>query len=227
MKRSLLLAGILLAGYHLAAQPTADSCRVLLKEISGTYSGGCVNGLAEGKGKATGEDTYAGSFRQGLPDGKGVYTYKNGNVYTGGFSGGKKEGKGKFRVQINGEFTTVSGYWKNGDYMGTAAPVDDDYRVTNRTGIEDMTILRKDNEQNVVEISFEKVMRKYIPPDLEVTFSSGFRQDQPLKIVSSGFNLPMTCSLHFTVLRNMIRQECRLDFDLLKPGEYEVHVVNN
>ena len=58
-----------------------DSCKVLLEKISGKYTGDCISGLANGKGKSIGEDTYIGTFKDGLPDGKGKYIFKNGDVF--------------------------------------------------------------------------------------------------------------------------------------------------
>ena len=78
----LFLSAMFLSGMTQEAAPY----KVLLNEISGSYKGGCRDGLAEGKGNAEGEDRYSGEFKAGLPDGKGKYTYKNGNVYNGYFS---------------------------------------------------------------------------------------------------------------------------------------------
>ena len=46
-----------------------NPCKVLMKEISGSYSGECKKGLADGKGEAKGVDRYIGAFKKGLPDG--------------------------------------------------------------------------------------------------------------------------------------------------------------
>jgi hypothetical protein len=59
---------ILFSGSILFAQ---EECKVLMPEISGSYTGKCKKGLAQGKGLAIGTDTYEGRFLKGLPDGTG------------------------------------------------------------------------------------------------------------------------------------------------------------
>ena len=70
------------------------SCKVLLESISGSYDGGCKDGLAHGRGFAEGKDKYKGRFRLGVPDGSGIYYFRNGDYYHGAFKNGKKNGKG-------------------------------------------------------------------------------------------------------------------------------------
>jgi hypothetical protein len=52
----------------------AQTCRVLDPQLQGSYSGPCVNGLAEGKGVATGISSYEGDFKAGRKHGRGVKT---------------------------------------------------------------------------------------------------------------------------------------------------------
>jgi hypothetical protein len=63
-------------------------------DISGEYAGGCVNGLAQGRGKAKGRDTYEGEFKQGYKDGKGIYAWVSGGEYNGGWLKDKRNGTG-------------------------------------------------------------------------------------------------------------------------------------
>jgi hypothetical protein len=112
-----VLAGILavilfVVGFYVNAQD--KDCIVKLPEISGTYSGDCKNGLAEGRGEAVGIDKYNGQFNDGLPDGKGTYTWADGTYYEGQWKNGLKEGKGKMVYKDS----TVLGYWKNNKYVG-------------------------------------------------------------------------------------------------------------
>ena len=111
-----------------------DTCKVLLDKISGQYSGECMNGLANGKGKSIGEDTYIGTFKNGLPEGKGKYIFKNGDIFLGNWLNGKKNGKGKFEISINGKMNTINGYWKENEYVGVSEP-NVPFRVTNSSGI--------------------------------------------------------------------------------------------
>ena len=87
----------------------ATSCKVLIKEISDSYKGDCIDGLADGNGEAKGIDIYKGKFKEGLPEGKGKYTYQNGNVFTGNFKKGLKHGEGKFDYSIAGKSYTQKG----------------------------------------------------------------------------------------------------------------------
>lgn len=199
---------------------------MLLKEISGSYKGECLEGLAEGKGRAKGDDVYEGSFHKGLPEGKGEYTYKNGSVYSGEWKNGLKHGKGKFKYEINGKSTTLAGYWVDGDYKGPQEP-EEDYRVTNKTAIDQYMIKRVDSHENVVEISFEQLMNKYVPHDLSVTVTSGNYQQQNQKMVLMNYTLPLECGIHYTIRTAGGDWQCNFMFQVYKTGKYSVLLINN
>lgn len=80
---------------------TSSMCIVKDKDISSYYSGGCMNGLANGFGVATGKDEYRGYFRDGWQDGSGTYIWKEGITYTGKWKGGKRNGLGKLVMSQN------------------------------------------------------------------------------------------------------------------------------
>ena len=61
----------------------APKCGVLDPELQGSYSGGCVKGLAEGEGEAMGAANYKGGFRAGRKHGMGVKTWPSGDRYSG------------------------------------------------------------------------------------------------------------------------------------------------
>lgn len=75
---------------------TASNCKVKDSEISSYYSGGCINGLANGFGVAKGNDEYKGEFRDGLENGKGTYIWSEGASYTGEWRNGNRNGLGKW-----------------------------------------------------------------------------------------------------------------------------------
>lgn len=112
MKSIFFLLIIITIGNVIYSQET--SCKVLKKEISGSYSGECKNGYAHGQGIAKGIDQYDGRFKKGLPDGKGIYTWANGFYYDGEWKDGLKEGKGRMVYKDS----TSSGYWKYDKYVG-------------------------------------------------------------------------------------------------------------
>ncbi len=210
----------------ITAQESSSECKVLLKEISGSYKGDCKDSLADGQGSAKGIDSYKGSFRKGLPDGKGTYTYQNGDVFNGEWKNGLKNGKGKFKYTVNGQTTTLAGVWEENDYIGEIKQ-EEEYRVTNITGIEYYSIKKTGDTENSIQLAFESVMRKYIPHDLTVEISSGYKLDQNLKILILNYQLPVQCELHFTIKVAETLKQCNLTFDILKPGKYEVFISNN
>ncbi len=226
LKQTTLFSIFVLFSVALSFAQQNNSCKVLMKEISGSYKGGCIGGLADGKGTAIGEDTYSGSFVNGLPEGKGEYTYSNGNVFTGYWKKGIKEGEGKFRYSINGKKSILVGYWKNGEFAGPSKP-GEDYSITNLSGIENYSITRVADSGKLVEISFERVMKKYIPDDLSVTLSSGYKIEQNKKMVIQNYVYPLTCELHFSIPMAMDRKQCNFTFKIMEPGKYEAFISNN
>lgn len=227
LKQLCLVAFLLLSGNPYSfSRKNNPNCKVLLNEISGVYEGSCKNGLADGQGISTGIDSYYGMFRKGLPDGEGVYKYKNGDVYTGIWKNGLQNGKGEFRYLINGKDSIVKGYWKNGVYKYVLKD-DEGYRVTNLTGIENYSIKKTIDTVNLIEISFEKVNKKYIPQDLTVTYTSGYRPAHNMKVLIAGYIFPVTCSLHFTIPISFGERQCDLTFTILEKGKWEVFISNN
>lgn len=212
-------------GLLLSAQQS-DSCKVLLSEISGEYVGKCINGLADGKGIAKGIDTYRGMFKKGLPEGKGEYIYQNGNSFTGNFSHGQKHGMGKFIYFINGKENVQKGYWSNGEYAGVSKP-DEFYRVTNMSGIEHYSIKKVEGYENQITISFEAVMVRNVPEDLEITISSGELVKENKNYSAYHYSLPVNCSMQFVIRTAMGIRLCNFSFDILAPGKYVVLISNS
>ena len=75
-----------------------EDCKVMMPEISGTYTGKCKKGLAHGKGK---------------------YTWADGRMYEGSWLAGERDGKGKMTYPTTDGDSIVTGYWKKDDYVGT------------------------------------------------------------------------------------------------------------
>jgi hypothetical protein len=197
-----------------------------MKGISDNYHGECKNGLAEGTGIAKGEDTYIGSFRKGFPDGKGVYKYKDGSTYTGFWKKGLKDGEGELRYLVNGKDSVITGAWKSDKYTGAKKKADE-YIITNQSNIDYYSIKKSDEDRNLIEISFDRIMQKYIPRDLEFTFSSGHETKDGLTLSVRDFTCPVYCTIHFTLLKQGEPVPCNFDFKVLAPGKYSVHITNN
>ncbi len=206
-----------------------DTCQVLLDKISNEYKGDCENGLANGQGKAIGEDVYVGSFKNGLPDGKGTYTFKNGNIYQGYWKEGKKEGKGKFSFIINGEKQILIGYWKSDEYIGPSK-TDITYRVTSAFGIvkytidEDLTV--NDNENEII-FSIKSAFTDFAPSDLKIENSSGqiFQQGKKFGIRNNFY--PLHCEISYSILVGVNRKQCRFIVEILKRGRYAITLYND
>ena len=95
-----------------------SDCKVTDANLSGTYTGECKNGLANGKGEARGVHRYNGTFKAGVPDGTGTYYYNDNMYYIGAFQDGVKEGKGEMHYIRNGSDSTVKGYWSGNEFRG-------------------------------------------------------------------------------------------------------------
>lgn len=103
-----------------AAVQAAEACRVLDPDLQGSYRGGCVNGLAEGEGVATGASEYRGEFKAGHKHGRGVQAWPNGDRYEGDFVAGRKEGKGKYAWGAGpAQGESYEGDYVNGERHGT------------------------------------------------------------------------------------------------------------
>jgi hypothetical protein len=219
-----LVIVLLISLSNLYAQQV-DSCKVLLDEITGSYQGSCKNGLAHGKGSAKGRDSYVGMFKDGLPEGKGKYTFENGNVFSGYWVKGLKNGTGEFKYYVNGKAFTQKGYWVSGEYVGTTAP-DDLYRVTISIGMEYFSIKKVEGDENQTRISFVGAMTKYVPQDVNITISSGMLKQEIKNFIVYQYRCPVHCSIQFTYTTTGGTKKCQLEFDILKPGVYEVLISN-
>jgi hypothetical protein len=74
----------------------AQACGVRDPELQASYSGPCENGLAEGRGRASGIAEYSGEFRAGRKHGQGVKTWPNGDRYSGGWQDDRRHGRGAY-----------------------------------------------------------------------------------------------------------------------------------
>lgn len=132
-------------------QGQVNDCKVLIPQISGTYAGDCKNGLAHGKGTATGTDRYEGSFNKGLPHGNGIYEYDGGPVYKGEWNKGIKQGKGEMIYHTERGDSVVKGFWRADNYIGTEnIPPYDIIRKDNLLSVN----INKEGTDNVIIIRY-------------------------------------------------------------------------
>lgn len=70
--------------FVLSTAQAQSACKVLDEDISANYTGGCINGFADGEGVASGRNEYIGQFKAGKKHGKGKYKWgRRGEVYEG------------------------------------------------------------------------------------------------------------------------------------------------
>ncbi len=157
MKNFVFKLIVVLGSFIITPCSYAQNCKVLDKDLVGTYTGDCKNGKAEGVGKAVGTNTYEGEFKLGYPDGVGMYTDVKGNSYKGSFKKGKREGDGVAVVMNEkGEPTTVKGFWKKDKYIGEFEYV---YKITNKTFmVSSATVVAEPaNPVPTIEVNLESV----------------------------------------------------------------------
>ncbi len=103
----------------LFSKVSAQKCKVFVDALSLNYEGECKSDKANGKGKASGQDTYEGEFKAGYPEGNGKYTWKLGDWFEGVWKKGYREGKGEmhYKTQSGGD-SVIAGFWKKDLYIG-------------------------------------------------------------------------------------------------------------
>ena len=96
MKKTILLFLLFIQINYLQAQ----NCVVKMTDADGNYTGDCIKGKAEGKGK---------------------YTWQNGSWYEGSWKNGYFEGPGtlhKTAIHNSDSSIELTGFWKKGTYVG-------------------------------------------------------------------------------------------------------------
>lgn len=203
-----------------------SNCKVLIPEISGTYVGDCKKGLAHGNGTATGTDRYEGQFNKGLPNGNGTYQWTNGPVYTGEWSKGRMDGKGEMKYFTARGDSIVSGYWRDGSYLG-------------KENIPSYTIIRKDNllssnfrkigEGEEVIIKFmRKGQKNPAVSGLSITYTSGsqFKSGtyEGIQNVHYPFDLKITYRTSNPI--SMGQFDVVFECTINEPGKWEITLNN-
>lgn len=227
MRKLSLIVFLFVLALDIHAQ--SDSCKVLLEKISGSYKGKCQNGLANGKGESTGEETYIGTFKDGLPDGKGKYFYKNGDFFHGYWKKGQRHGKGKFKYTSDGEKNTLFGYWKNDEYVGDTDP-DITYKVTSVSGIMDYKVVKNDAanaHDNAINLSIKSAFTEFTPTDLRIERSSGHIMQSGKRYSIVNYFCPLQCEINYTILTGVTRKQCRFIIEIYEEGKYTITLNND
>ncbi|MBI5011167.1 MAG: hypothetical protein HZB98_16265 [Bacteroidia bacterium] len=197
-----------------------------MPEISATYIGECKNGLAHGKGTATGTDRYEGQFNKGLPHGKGTYSWSTGTTYIGEWSKGLRDGEGQMIYPALKGDSIVNGYWKGNTYIGEKnIPAYVIVRKDDLLGIN----FRKMGEENTVIIKFmRKGQINSQVYNLQVTSTSGTRFKsgtyEGIQSVRYPFDLKITYTTNNPISRASfdVVFECTIN----EAGKWEITLNN-
>lgn len=236
MKRSMnafVATIILFSSFSIPTQLMAQDCKVLDANLTGTYTGECKNGKAEGKGKAVGLHTYEGEFKAGLPEGLGTYTDGLGNSFKGTFKKGKREGQGVANIKTEkGIDSVITGFWKKDNYIGLyEAP----YKVISKTYMVNSVSISAEPSNNfpIIEVSVESVSGGSVdlhgeipkPTISDVIFNKGSYNTSSSITTQQKKNVYIYQNVMFpaTVTLKIGAEEVMIDFNETK--NYKVSIV--
>lgn len=221
----ILLGVILFSGIQVYAQQS--DCKVTLPNLSGTYTGGCKKGLAQGKGIAQGVDRYEGQFNKGVPNGKGVYSWANGPIYEGQWVNGAKDGKGKMVFHLAGRDSIVSGYWKNDKYMGEK--FEPPYKITINRGVVRFNFNKTNDTDS--DVTLKILLGGQVNSDLEgfsLVHDSGseYRLGSAIGIQNVHFPLYVKISYRTWNLFHSAQTDVMFEFEISDPGKWDLTLTN-
>jgi hypothetical protein len=221
MIKSIIIISLFLACNILYSQE--DECKVLKSDIAGTYSGGCRNGLAHGKGIAQGIDHYEGQFSKGLPDGKGKYTWSTGVYYDGQWKDGMRDGKGRMVYPDS----VVTGYWKADKYLGKK--ILSPYKIISSLSVSRYTVQKSADRNFGVRIRLMQGGHDNISiEDFSMAYDSGteYRSGNYYGIENVSF--PLTVKLKYRSWNYLMTSQYNVIFEILfnEPGSWDI-VLNN
>lgn len=225
MKKQFSLFVAFMVAFSISAH-AQGKCEVLKEALSGTYTGGCKNGLAHGKGTAIGIDEYTGQFSKGLPHGKGVYKWSTGEEYSGQWRNGKRHGIGTYAFFSNGEDTICEGQWVNDQYIGPVLPKP---RVTQNINVERYTFKKTDTGFNRVLIFLNQGgMPNTTVTNLMMVSSSGYEIRMGN---SNGFEsvvFPVLINISYKTLNKLktATYQVTFEFKISEPGDWKVELSN-
>lgn len=188
-----------------------SECKVLLPELSGSYTGKCKNGLANGKGEAIGKDSYVGKFKNGLPHGKGKYTWSTGEHFDGVWKKGKRHGVGTYVIKTTKKDSILHGIWKDDKFVEIIIP--DSYEITYKNNISSYSV-KKISEGNKVEFKITQRGTTANIRDLYVNSSSGTTYYNGSVFGVEHFQLPVKVKLTYKIPSAMDQSETNIDFEI-------------
>jgi len=213
----------LFLNYQLFAQ---SECKVLLKDLQGTYTGDCKKGLAHGEGTAKGKDTYSGEWKKGLPNGHGKYTWATGETYEGEWSKGMKNGYGVYQFKYKNKDTLVEGIWKNDIYQGKEikSPT-----IKQQYNIDKYQINNVNAFQNRVLFDFwQNGSRNVTIEDLKLIATNGTLTKSGQLNGFDNIIFPVTITIRYTSYNKLHTSKFNAVFEIMiyEPGDYVVKLFN-
>lgn len=200
-----------------------SDCKVIIPAISGTYSGGCKNGLAHGKGVAQGTDRYEGQFIKGMPDGKGIYKWSNGTYFEGQWKNGMKEGFGKMVYPDS----VVTGYWKSDKYQGKK--LIPPFTIISSRGVSRSTITKSVNVENGVRIRIlQGGSDNTTIEDFSLFYDSGTEYRMTNTYGIQNISLPLYVKITYRTWNQLhtVQYEVFFEFTINDPGTWDVVISN-
>lgn len=198
-------------------------CIVKLPAISGSYTGGCKKGLANGKGIAQGVDRYEGQFVSGLPEGKGIYRWADGSYYDGEWKKGIREGMGKM---VKGD-SVIIGFWNANKYQGRRKPLS--YSIKSNRYVARYTFSKTIEHGNGVKIRI--MLGGSVNSEIE-DFSLGYNSGTEYKNLPvygiENCSTPMDVTVRYRTWNQLhtIQFDVVFEFTIYEPGVWNVTIIN-
>lgn len=196
-------------------------CIVKVAAISGTYTGDCKNGLADGRGTAQGTDKYYGQFRKGVPDGKGTYVWADGTYFEGIWKNGLKEGKGKMVYKDS----TLTGFWKMDKFVGEK--LISPYKITRSMSITRSSFNKTPGKNNFIRMKFTRGgIENADLTDFSLAFTSGeeFRLGPSYGIQHCQFPVDVIVRFRAWNYFHTAQYDGNFEFTINEPADWEVIV---
>ncbi len=223
MKNVLLI--LLSIGFTVFVVSGKDPCKVLKPEISLNYSGECKDGLAHGRGEATGIDFYKGMFRKGLPHGVGTYEWSTGEFYEGSWKNGLRHGQGTYYFfSPAGNDTLVTGKWVKDKFVERKKE-DPEYKIIYKYNIGRINVIRTGDGEQI----WLKILRNGAVVAVSNLMLIGDSGNTRIEGYFTGFercSFPFAGKITFQVPNDFsaVILSVELQFEVYKPGRYEVHI---
>jgi len=213
----LFLIGLLFLGNPVFAQKTG--CEVKVADLSGSYSGGCKDGLAHGKGIAQGTDHYEGQFDKGMPDGKGTYTWSDGIYYEGQWRDGKREGEG---IMVYSD-SVVNGIWKDDTFLGKKFIPP--YKIIRTLSFSRYSITQVSKTDNNIRIRFFRGgVENADMEGLSLTYTSGDEYYSSSFVGIQNPTFPIDIKIKFSAMNyfHTSSHNVIFEFTINEPGTWDV-----